>query len=49
MCSHDVFAADVIYAVNGPGIGTIEGFTIDMVDGSILETWRPDRQVKQVL
>ena len=37
--------ADVIYAVNGPGIGIIEGFTIDMVNGNILETWAPERQV----
>lgn len=36
--------ADVIYAVNGPGIGIIEGFTIDMVNGNILETWAPERQ-----
>lgn len=34
---------DVLYAVNGPGIGIIEGFTLDM-NGNILETWGPDTQ-----
>lgn len=32
-----------LYAVNGPGIGVIEGFTLDR-KGNILETWGPDTQ-----
>ena len=38
-------SAGVIYAVNGPGIGVIEGFTLDAVTGTILETWGPDTHV----
>ncbi|XP_045156452.2 probable peptidyl-alpha-hydroxyglycine alpha-amidating lyase pgal-1 [Mercenaria mercenaria] len=32
-----------LFAVNGPGIGIIEGFTLDR-SGNILETWGPDDQ-----
>lgn len=32
-----------LYAVNGPGIGIIEGFTLDR-KGNILETWGPENQ-----
>ena len=40
--------ADVIYAVNGPGIGIIEGFSVDIIDGTVLKTWGPERQVLTV-
>ena len=40
-----VVSADVLYAVNGPGMGDVmEGFTLDM-DGNILETWGPEASV----
>ncbi|KAL4227515.1 hypothetical protein ACF0H5_012959 [Mactra antiquata] len=36
-------SGDKLYVVNGPGIGIVEGFTLDP-NGNILETWGPSNQ-----
>lgn len=38
------FSGERLYAVNGPGIGIIEGFTLDR-SGNIVETWGPENTV----
>ena len=36
---------DLLYAVNGPGVATVQGFTIDPSSAKILVTWSPQNKV----